>query len=68
MIAALGLRHKLVAMPVLRPDDQTAVNESELDIDEDSIDDPEQEEPAQQSPKDTDESQPEIVQVEINEA
>ena len=38
---ALGLRHKLVAMPVLRPDDQTAVNESELDIDEDSMDDPE---------------------------
>ena len=36
---ALGLRHKLVAMPVLRPDDQTAVNESELDIDEDSMDD-----------------------------
>ena len=33
------MRNKLVAMPVLRPDDQTAVNESELDIDESTIND-----------------------------
>ena len=31
---ALGIRHKLVAMPVLHPDDQTALNESELDMEE----------------------------------
>ena len=30
----MNQRHKLIAMPVLRPDDQTAVNESELDMDE----------------------------------
>ena len=33
----MGLRNKLVAMPVLRPDDQTAVNDSEIDIQSDDM-------------------------------